>query len=90
MKTTVTDESERIEAENKQAATALMNLFFRHCTKECPNHKCSAKIQKVESGCTHMQCPVCYHNFCWVCLKPAKGQKHFKENPQCAVEAGSL
>jgi hypothetical protein len=85
-KYTTTVESEKIESENKLAAQALMALFWRHCSKECPNHKCCVKIQKVESGCTHMQCPVCHHGFCWVCLKPAKGQKHFKENPQCAVE----
>jgi hypothetical protein len=27
---------------------------------------------------------------CWACGKPAKGQKHFKENPDCLNEDGSL
>jgi uncharacterized ferredoxin-like protein len=90
MMTKKTEEFETIEADNKQAAENLMNLFFRHCVKECPNSKCHAKIQKVKSGCTHMQCPICYHNFCWTCLNPAKGQKHFKENQNCTIEEPTL
>jgi hypothetical protein len=27
---------------------------------------------------------------CWACGNPAKGQKHFKENPQCLDEVASL
>lgn len=27
---------------------------------------------------------------CWACGKPAKGQKHFKENPECLDEKRSL
>ena len=37
-----------------------------------------------------MQCPKCFHYFCWVCLHNAKGQKHYKERPQCLQEEGTL
>lgn len=37
-----------------------------------------------------MQCPRCYYNFCWVCLQQAKGQKHYKERPQCLEEDAHL
>lgn len=37
-----------------------------------------------------MQCPRCYHHFCWVCLHDAKGLKHYKENPDCEIEDGRL
>lgn len=84
------EEFEQIETDNKKACDALMNLFNKHCVKACPNSKCRARIQKVESGCTHMQCPICFNWFCWVCLNPAKGQKHFKENPNCSIEQGNL
>ena len=33
-----------------------------------------------------MQCPKCHHDFCWVCLHNAKGQKHYKERPDCLEE----
>lgn len=37
-----------------------------------------------------MQCPKCYHHFCWVCLNDAKGLKHFKEKPECLEEEPAL
>uniref|UniRef100_A0AC35UF80 RBR-type E3 ubiquitin transferase n=1 Tax=Rhabditophanes sp. KR3021 TaxID=114890 RepID=A0AC35UF80_9BILA len=40
--------------------------FFSAKTKKCPN--CSIAILKAQ-GCNHMQCSVCKHNFCWMCLE---------------------
>lgn len=46
--------------------------------------KCGQYFQLMrDSECSHVQCTRCHGWFCWTCLSPAKGQKHFKENPQC-------
>ena len=39
-----TEEFDEMKQNNAKAANDLMNLFFRWCAKECPNHKCRAKI----------------------------------------------
>jgi len=84
------DDKEELDNKNKIAEAALNELFFRLCAKYCPNLKCGIRIQKIESGCTKMQCPKCFQNFCWVCLQNAKGLKHFKERIDCTIEAGNL
>jgi len=38
--------------------------------KPCPS--CGVNIEK-ESGCDHMTCRTCRHNFCWQCLVPYYG-----------------
>jgi hypothetical protein len=88
----IVSEEEKIELNlrNKKAEEALNTLFFRFCSKQCPNLKCGIRIQKEKSGCTKMQCPKCHHHFCWVCLHDAKGMKHYKEKPDCIPEDGTL
>lgn len=63
---------------------------MKYCTKPCPNIKCKAPISKDYAGCTHLQCTVCFTWMCWACGVPAKGQKHFKEHPECLEEEGTL
>ncbi|KAK5657441.1 hypothetical protein OQA88_3013 [Cercophora sp. LCS_1] len=36
-------------------------------TRLCPNKSCGVKIERTE-GCPHMECAVCAHEFCWLCL----------------------
>ncbi len=84
------DEKEKIDSKNKISEAALNELFFRLCTKYCPNIKCGLRIQKIKSGCTKMQCPKCFKDFCWVCLNNAKGLKHFKERVECNIEEDNL
>jgi ariadne-1 len=36
-------------------------------TKMCPNSKCGRPIEK-STGCNHMTCKVCSHEFCWLCM----------------------
>lgn len=39
-------------------------LFIKESTKPCP--QCSAPVQK-NGGCSHMRCPLCGAEWCWVC-----------------------
>jgi len=48
------EEMEEINHKNKLAEAALNVLFFKYCSKYCPNNKCGIRIQKIQSGCTHM------------------------------------
>ena len=47
-------------------------------TKKCPS--CHVPIEK-NSGCNHMTCAKCRHEFCWLCLQPYTST-HFK-NTAC-------
>lgn len=85
------EEKEGLEARNKRAEEILNNLYFKKCCKQCPNLKCGLRIQKIEGYCegqpgNKMQCPKCHQHFCWACLQPAKGQKHYKERLECLPE----
>ncbi|CAL9689442.1 unnamed protein product [Knipowitschia caucasica] len=42
-------------------------LFIKESTKPCP--QCSAPVQK-NGGCSHMRCPLCQAEWCWVCAVP--------------------
>jgi hypothetical protein len=73
-----------INERNKRAELILNQLFLKYCAKACPNSKCGQYFQLMkDTECTHMQCPRCFTWFCWACLSNAKGQKHFKEKPEC-------
>ena len=50
------------------------NLWLKVNTKKCP--KCKTNIEK-NSGCMHMTCQKCRHEFCWLCLGDYK--KHQSE-----------
>lgn len=45
---------------------------------QCP--RCKINIYK-ESGCNHMRCIACQHEFCWVCKKPYEPKHFSKFNP---------
>jgi len=36
-------------------------------TKKCP--QCQSRIEKNQ-GCNHMNCKLCKHEFCWMCMQP--------------------
>lgn len=75
---------------NKHAEEILSKLFLKHCCKYCPNPKCGVPISKDISGCTQIQCPKCFKEFCWACNAPAKGQKHYKEKPDHWDDQGTI
>lgn len=71
----VCDEAEELtekkrESENMQReAFELWKKDGGVVVKGCP--KCGAVIER-NGGCSHMTCRVCKHQFCFVCLVPAK------------------
>lgn len=52
---------EKCQNESETANWILAN------TKKCP--ECQARIEKNQ-GCNHMNCKVCKHEFCWICMGP--------------------
>ena len=76
------DQMVEIQENNAVMEQRLNEIYLKHCTKRCPNVKCGVRITLVESsGCTQVRCTKCNQQFCWACSTPAKGQKHYKENP---------
>jgi ariadne-1 len=51
--------TEKCSNESETANWILAN------TKKCP--KCNARIEKNQ-GCNHMNCKLCKHEFCWICM----------------------
>uniref|UniRef100_A0AC35UAP7 RBR-type E3 ubiquitin transferase n=1 Tax=Rhabditophanes sp. KR3021 TaxID=114890 RepID=A0AC35UAP7_9BILA len=45
---------------------ATLNLLLQS-TRDCPS--CEFTIEKI-SGCNHITCRKCRHEFCWLCLTP--------------------
>lgn len=52
---------EKCNSESETANWILAN------TKKCP--KCHTRIEKNQ-GCNHMNCKMCKHEFCWICMGP--------------------
>jgi hypothetical protein len=48
----VKEQVDYILKKNENSAEILSKLFVKHCTKSCPNIKCSVPITKVETGCS--------------------------------------
>ena len=83
-------EIKEIEQSNKENALKLTQLYLKYCTKPCPNPKCHVPITKDLSGCTHIQCTLCYTWMCWACGVVAKGQMHYKQSPECYSDENTI
>ena len=79
-----------INEKNLVMEARLTEIYMKHCTKRCPNPKCGVRITLISAGCSHVQCTKCWQYMCWACGNAAKGQKHFKENPDHWTDEGSL
>nr|OQO03080.1 hypothetical protein B0A51_18846 [Rachicladosporium sp. CCFEE 5018] len=55
------------DARRRRAEEAKGVDWVQKNSKQCPNAKCGFSIQK-KSGCDHMTCSRCKHEFCWECL----------------------
>ncbi|OQO12063.1 hypothetical protein B0A48_02702 [Cryoendolithus antarcticus] len=55
------------DARRRRAEEAKGVDWVQRNSKQCPNTKCGFSIQK-KSGCDHMTCSRCKHEFCWECL----------------------
>ncbi|KXT00218.1 hypothetical protein AC578_7012 [Pseudocercospora eumusae] len=51
----------------QKAAEAATEAMLDAVSKLCPGKSCGWRIQKI-SGCDHMTCRRCKHEFCWECL----------------------
>lgn len=52
-------------------------------TKKCPGTRCGWNIEKT-SGCDHMTCSRCRHEFCWICFAPFSGGSGIRTNGNTA------
>jgi len=69
---------EEVKAQ-KSTDKAQLDLWVeRNNAKPCP--KCKVLIQKI-SGCNHMTCNMCKHEFCWLCFANYS-PSHF-QNSKC-------
>lgn len=65
------DRAEKARMEKLKRAEEKSAKYLDRRAKTCPNAKCGAVIQKT-SGCDHMICLACRHEFCWVCFADYK------------------
>ncbi len=69
---------------------SLSQRFLRANCKECP--RCEAIGQKV-SGCDHIRCPRCKHEYCWICLvnyKEIRQHGNDRHLSDCPYRGGNL
>ena len=52
---------------------------------KCP--KCKARIERV-SGCEHMNCTLCKHNWCFICGSDLKNKLHKVTEIYCMCIGG--
>jgi IBR domain, a half RING-finger domain len=73
-------------AENKAASNAtneaLLALVQSKGWKQCP--KCFVVIE-LHSGCYHMTCSICRHEFCFKCLQPWSDRTRTCSSGRCEV-----
>jgi IBR domain, a half RING-finger domain len=67
--------AERAHAKELKRAEEESAQYLSRNAKTCPNGVCGARIQKA-TGCDHMTCRVCQHEFCWVCLADFNRIRH--------------
>lgn len=65
-------------------------LHLKKTTKTCPNVTCGARVMKI-SGCDHITCLKCRHEYCWLCFAAYKDIRtkgnHF-HNKGCKYYSG--
>jgi len=54
-------------AEKARAGDIIDDKDLEKNMQRCPNALCKVKLEK-SSGCNHMTCGKCRHEFCWLCL----------------------
>ncbi|KAF2162566.1 hypothetical protein M409DRAFT_27188 [Zasmidium cellare ATCC 36951] len=47
-------------------------------SKKCPNPKCGINLDKY-TGCDHVTCRKCKHEFCWLCFAPYSGPQGIRK-----------
>jgi len=83
--------AEATTANSKRAIeNSLSQRFLRANCKKCP--RCQAVGQKV-SGCDHIKCPRCKHEYCWICLvdyKEIRRDGNERHLDDCPYRGGNL
>ena len=68
----------------KEEADSENLKWLKEFTKPCPNPKCNTSIEK-NTGCNHMTCFKCKHQFCWLCLADDQNYKHTQGQQGCEL-----
>ncbi|KAF2501288.1 hypothetical protein BU16DRAFT_451626, partial [Lophium mytilinum] len=73
----------RTDGTQKREEEKASEKLIRETAKKCPG--CKGKVEKM-SGCDHMTCSKCRHQFCWICLAPfgpIREEGNSKHNKTC-------
>ena len=87
-----TDEVEKARIQEQQRAEKDSAGYLLEWAKKCPNEACGAQIQKT-TGCDHMTCRLCHHQFCWLCLAeyaPILREGNHRHAPECRYHFGGI